>query len=151
MKCLNFSILLLLNLLIFKFLIINIKWDYSLFIKNIWAFSQSLLLAVIKNPMSLKRLYKNLDKGESPSDDKRYAELLSIAVSPKHQGSGLSSTILLAFEDFIKSKGKLRLSLTTDKLNNETAISFYKKNNYQILYGFKSYPDREMLRMIKEL
>lgn len=127
------------------------EYHKTLFIKNIWAFSRSLLQAIIKNPMSLKRLYKNLNKGESPLDDKKYAELLSIAVSPQHQGSGLSSKVLLAFEDLIRSKGKQRLSLTTDKLYNERAIAFYKKNGYQNLYCFKAYPEREMLRMIKNL
>ena len=123
----------------------------TLFLKNLWAFSRCLFSAFLKNPRSLMRLYNNLDKGSSLSDDKQYAELLSIAVSPKYQGSGLSSTVLRAFEMVIKSEGKGRISLTTDKLKNERVIAFYKKNRYEILYSFKAYPDRKMLRMIKDL
>ena len=123
----------------------------SLFFKNAFSFSFSLCLAFIKRPTVLKRLYKNLEKSESSLGDKDYAELLSIAVSPKRQGSGLSSSILEVFEEHIKSEGQQKLSLTTDEFNNDRAISFYKKNGYKLLYSFKAYPDRSMLRMIKKL
>lgn len=47
--------------------------------------------------------------------------------------------------------GVKRLSLTTDKNNNESAIAFYWRNGYKVLYEFKAYPDREMYRFIKDL
>lgn len=47
--------------------------------------------------------------------------------------------------------GVKRLSLTTDKVNNESAIAFYQRNGYKVLYEFTAYPNREMYRFIKDL
>ena len=104
-------------------------------------------------PTALVRLVKNFTKKSSDMEDNGdYAELFSIGVSPLCQGKGVGSLLLSSNERMIREMGGVkRLSLTTDKNNNESAIAFYQRNGYKILYEFKTYPDREMYRFIKDL
>ena len=68
----------------------------------------------------------------------------------RDSGSILCDTLKkVAFSDSLG--GVKRLSLTTDKINNESAIAFYRSCGYRILYEFSAYPNRIMLRMIKDL
>ena len=104
------------------------------------------------NPKALIRLMRNLTKkSDIINDNEEYAELFSIGVSPVCQGKGVGSLLLTQTEMLVCQRGGAKLSLTTDCNNNESAIAFYKRNNYRILYKFKTYPDREMFRFIKDL
>ena len=94
----------------------------------------------------------NFDKRDSNHEDKGdYAELYSIAVIPKAQGSGAGKLLLQQLELEIKESGIKELSLTTDYCNNDNVIGFYKSTGYDIMYEFITYPQRKMYRMIKTL
>lgn len=71
-----------------------------------------------------------------------------IGVNADAQGKGVGKALLAETE---KQIGIEKLSLTTDYYNNESTIVFYQKCGYKVLYVFTAYPDRKMLRMIKEL
>lgn len=112
-----------------------------------WSFKM-----LITNHKALVRLGKNLTKkSEAIPDDGDYAELFSIGVSPECQGKGAGSLLLSDTETLIRDRGVSKLSLTTDLKDNESAIAFYKRNGYNVLYEFTAYPDRRMYRFIKEL
>lgn len=45
-------------------------------------------------------------------------------------------------ERILKDEGIQRLSLTTDKYDNEATLAFYHKRGFRTLYEFTSYPHR---------
>lgn len=101
------------------------------------------------NPPALVRLAKNLTKkSKEVEDNGNYGELYSIGVNVDAQGKSVGRSLLAETEKLI---GVKELSLTTDYYNNEATIAFYKKCGYKVLYVFTAYPNRKMLRMIKEL
>lgn len=119
---------------------------------NIMKFAVEAMKLLFTNPKSLVRLVNNFTKKSSDVEDNgNYAELFSIGVSPLCQGKGVGSLLISENERMIREGGGKRLSLTTDKDNNESAIAFYQRNGYKVLYEFTAYPNREMCRFIKDL
>lgn len=121
--------------------------------QNIGSFAMEAIKLLLTRPTALIRLVNNFTKkGSDVEDNGDYAELFSIGVSPICQGKGVGSLLLSNNERMIREWGGVkRLSLTTDKNNNESAIAFYQRNGYKVLYEFTAYPDREMYRFIKDL
>ena len=107
------------------------------------------LRLLFTNPPALVRLVKNFTKkSDEVEDDENYGELYSIGVNSNAQGKGVGKALLAETELLI---GIEKLSLTTDYYNNESTVAFYQKCGYKVLYEFTAYPNRKMLRMIKEL
>lgn len=106
----------------------------------------------LTKPKALVNLSMNWNHRDPSIVDKGdYAELMSIAVSPDTQGSGIGKLLIQKTEEEVKNLNANRFSLTTDYYNNESTIAFYRKCGYEAMYDFTAYPDRKMLRMIKEL
>lgn len=131
--------------------VISKGYHKKVFFRNLIGFLKSLLKPLIGNPKVFIRLLKNYDKVNHLNDDAMYAELLSIGVLPEYNGKGLGGELLLHFENEVRSRGALKVALTTDFYNNEKAIGFYRKLGYTIFYEFIAYPKRKMIKMIKEL
>lgn len=107
------------------------------------------LRLLFTNPPALVRLVKNFTKkSDEVEDDENYGELYSIGVNSNAQGKGVGKALLAETELLM---GIEKLSLTTDYYNNESTVAFYQKCGYKVLYEFTAYPNRKMLRMIKEL
>lgn len=119
---------------------------------NLYSYVKYIVLYLITNPCKLVRLYKNLSKRDSKINDKgNYAELLSIAVDPSIQESGLGRNILELIERDLIKYGIKTLTLTTDEENNDSVIKFYNNMGYSLLYKFISYPKRKMNKLKKTL
>lgn len=121
--------------------------------QNIVSFALEAIKLLLFKPQALFRLMNNFTKKNCDMEDYgEYAELFSIGVSPLCQGKGVGSLLLSENERMICGEGRVkRLSLTTDKNNNESAIAFYQRNGYKVLYEFTAYPNRDMYRFIKDL
>ena len=119
--------------------------------KNFLSFLFRGIILIATKPTAILRLAKNFDKNANPSDDGNYAELLSIGVSSDLKGSGIGKELIHYFEDELKKRNCKRVSLTTDETDNETVVFFYKKNGYEVIYEFTTYPNRKMYKMIKNL
>jgi len=120
--------------------------------KNLIPFLFTSVGLLLSKPISLIRLYKNLQKNDPNLQDiGNYAEILSIGVSVDKQGQGFGKKLLIQLEDELNQRGCSRLSLTTDYFNNEKVIEFYKGLGFSIYYDFKAYPNRKMYRLIKTL
>ena len=105
-------------------------------------------------PKSLIRLVRNLDKiskDSSISDTQNYAEIGLIGVSPELTGQGIGHKLFEGFIGILKERNVANLSLTTDMDDNEQTITSYKAWGFTVMYEFKTYPDRRMLRLIKEI
>lgn len=118
---------------------------------NIIRFGLISLKLLFTRPKALIRLSKNLTKKGSVADDGHYAELMSIAVDKEIQNSGAGKAMMDCLEKTLKQRNVARLSLTTDKLNNDNTLAFYEKRGFQQMYVFTTYPDRIMYRLIKDI
>lgn len=121
---------------------------------NVFRFVVVGIKMLFTSPFALIRLTKNLTKKNSAvDDDEDYGELYSIGVCSKCQSKGVGKSLMTSTESVIYNRNSQikRLSLTTDYYNNEFTIAFYQKCGYRTLYDFMAYPERRMLRMIKDL
>lgn len=109
-------------------------------------------MIALTKPKAFVNLSKNWShRDPSVVDSGDYAELMSIAVSPEAQGCGIGKLLIQETEKVVKSHDASKFSLTTDYYNNDSTIAFYKRCGFEVIYEFTAYPDRKMLRMIKEL
>lgn len=119
--------------------------------RNIINFGIIGLKLLFTRPKALIRLSKNLTKKGADKDNGNYAELMSIAVDKEIQNSGAGKALIDCLEKFLVQRCVSRLSLTTDKLNNENTLAFYEKRGFRRMYIFTAYPDRIMYRLIKDI
>ena len=125
------------------------NFNINLVISNLRLYCNQFFILLFKDPSSILRLIKNLNKANNSFDDRNYSELLSIAVLPKKKKLGIGKNLLNSFEEQVFKRGGKIITLTTDSKSNEKVIKFYNDSGYKLYYNFISYPKREMLRMIK--
>lgn len=119
--------------------------------RNLCGFLWMGVKLLFTNPMSLIRLYKNMTKGGESTDSGGYAELYSIGVHETAQRKGIGAMLLSETEKRLAEEHIQRVSLTTDARENEATQAFYRTMGYELLYEFKTYPQRQMLRLMKKL
>lgn len=122
-----------------------------LLLKNFTEFSFQGIRIIFTNPKAIFRLINNLDKNSNKDDDGNYTELLSIGVSPDYKNLGIGKELIKTFEAEATKKECTKIALTTDYLNNDEVISFYRKVGYTVFYEFTTYPNRKMYKLIKLL
>jgi len=126
-------------------------FNKRLILSNSLEYSFQALFLLFTRPLALIRLYKNLTKNSDKDDKGNYAELLSISVSPDQSGLGIGRNLLVNFEERVREQGIGTITLTTDADSNDSVLRFYKKSGYTVYYDFKTFPNRQMLKLIKEL
>jgi ribosomal protein S18 acetylase RimI-like enzyme len=126
-------------------------YNKNVILANKLAFGFAALKIVLTRPLALARLINNLSKNNNKEDKGDYAELLSIAILPTYKGLGIGKQILIEFEKEAILQNSNKISLTTDFYNNEDIVKFYKKLGYDIFYDFITYPNRKMIKMIKQI
>jgi len=126
-------------------------FNKKLIFSNSLEYSYRAILLLFTKPIALIRLFKNLEKNNDKDDTGNYAELLSIGVSPDQNGFGIGQNLLVKFENQVKGKGVNRITLTTDADSNDSVLRFYEKSGYSVYYDFVTFPNRKMLKLIKEL
>lgn len=127
--------------------------DRNLALRFLPQFMLALIPAVTRNPIKvIKRIgsqfFSTNEKLNIPDDA---AVLRSIGVQPKSKGAGVAGRLLQEFERQASKKGAASVALTTDALDNERAIGFYRKNGYMVAQEFKQDGQRPMYLMIKQL
>lgn len=126
-------------------------FNKRLILSNSLEYSYRAILLLFTKPIALIRLFKNLAKNNDKDDKGNYAELLSIGVSPDQNGFGIGQNLLTKFENKVREKGVNTITLTTDADSNYNVLKFYKKSGYKVYYDFVTFPDRNMLKLIKKL
>ena len=140
------------NLLGFAIGTIMSKGYHSILLKqNFFAFLLCAITILLTRPNALLRLKNNMDKVVNPDDNGNYAELLSIGLDPVCSGIGIGSELMKEFERKVHLMNGKTITLTTDKNNNEDVIAFYTKRGYVLFYEFLAYPNRKMLKLIKNI
>lgn len=127
--------------------------DRNLAIRFLPQFIAALIPGVLRNPVEvLKRVAAQFFAvGEEPEVPKNAVILRSIGVLPDAKGSGVASHLLDEFERLSRAKGATSVALTTDALDNDRAVGFYRKHGYRITQEFSQNKSRKMLLMLKEL
>lgn len=74
--------------------------------------------------------------------DSTEAEIKRMFVSARHRGTGVSSAILTALEDYARGRGWLRLVLETGDRQPE-AVRFYEREGYASIPNFGYYAGLE--------
>jgi ribosomal protein S18 acetylase RimI-like enzyme len=113
----------------------------------------ALVPAVVRNPITvIKRIASRcFEIGEETNVPEGAVVLRSIGVVPDHRGSGVAGRVLQYFELQASLRGATSVALTTDAVNNERTINFYRKHDYTIAQEFKRDEVRAMYLMIKKL
>lgn len=107
---------------------------------------------LLKNPIHLvKRVFRAIFSKKSPSKIKGGALLSSIAVLPSYAGNNYGGLLLESFEKIMLTHGVEVINLTTDKLNNDNVLNFYRKNGYELDSILHSESDRPMVQLRKNL
>ena len=119
--------------------------------QNFFAFLWQTICILFTRPNALCRLKKNMSKTANLNDDGNYAELLSLGLDPFYFGKGIATVLGKEFESSVRQMKGKTITLTTDKENNEHVIDFYTKQGYTLFYEFLAYPNRKMLKLIKQL
>lgn len=123
----------------------------DLILKNLRSFIRQGITLLFIKPRSILRLLNNLRKGNDFQDNFNYAELLSIAVSPDFKGNGIGKKLLEEIEKKVTKNNIEKITLTTDAKFNNYVLKFYESAGYKTYYEFISYPNRKMLKLIKDL
>ncbi len=107
---------------------------------------------LLQNPVLVfKKIFSALYyRGDRPTELKNSTLLSSICVMPDAQEKSVGKKLLLSFEEEAFSKGTDYVYLTTDKLNNERIVQFYRNNNYIVESILLQNNTRPMLRFLKK-
>lgn len=126
-------------------------YSRRLIIGSIFSYAVLGVLLLATKPISLYHIYRNFSKTGDKDEKRDYAEILSLGVTSSHQGKGLGRKLVERFEGCLLEKNLDKVSLTTDLDNNDNAKRFYDALGYEKIYSFTAFPERNMLRLIKNL
>lgn len=118
---------------------------------NFLQFSYQFIKIFFSKPITLIRLYKNLEKVPISEFSDNSAELLSIGIKESVKRTGVGKILLNEFEKEIINSNVNIITLTTDVYRNENVLNFYFRNGYTIYYEFQAFPNRQMFKLIKRI
>ncbi len=90
-----------------------------------WRFGLTSVGAMLRRPAIIPRLVRALRMPHQAAPVERNALLMSIAVTPGMQGRGVGRSLVEVFLQEAAQRNLKKVVLTTDRLNNEMANSFY--------------------------
>lgn len=131
----------------------NTANDRVLALKYALQFAVAILPVFLLNPIRVSRriISQFFAGGSYPGVAVDSAVLRSIAVHPSLLGTGAALELLQCYEVNAKSKGAHCVTLTTDKLNNSRAVTFYTKAGYAEAGLFKQGNGRELIVFTKKM
>lgn len=113
-----------------------------------WAFCMASIVAVLKKPSCIPRLFRAVFyRGESPSGPTR-ALLSSVAVDPNMQRGGIGKELVKHWMIEARRRGALGCYLTTDADDNDKVNAFYKSLNWRIENTYTTPQGRRMNRYV---
>jgi ribosomal protein S18 acetylase RimI-like enzyme len=114
-------------------------------------FAMASISPVISNPRIIPRMLQAFNKPDEFVDLEQAGLLMSIAVNPSYQGKGIGQLLIGAFLQEAAKRNLHFVYLTTDKINNERANSFYQQLGFQFLREFKTPEERWMNEYVIDL
>lgn len=123
--------------------------DYSRFYKNlikrsIIQFGFYSMIAAIKHPSFIGRLFGAFGKSDEVSKEEKYVELASIGILPDSKGKGIGTLLIDYLKKMIDFENYSYISLETDAENNDKVNSFYVKNGFELVRSYSTKQGRKM-------
>jgi ribosomal protein S18 acetylase RimI-like enzyme len=116
-----------------------------LIVHRLWRFARAAFMPLVRRPTILPRLLRALTMPQkSQAIGERTALLMSIAVSPDTQRSGVGRALNEAFLNEAFGRGSHRVILTTDRIDNDAANRFYRQQGFRLARTFVTPEGREM-------
>lgn len=112
--------------------------------RNWWRFGWAALPAFIRKPSILPRLLRAFTMPGQPLPAENCGTLMSIAVDPAAQGSGMGKELVQAFLREAKNRGLDFVNLTTDASGNDATNAFYVSKGFKLHYSFTTPEGRLM-------
>jgi ribosomal protein S18 acetylase RimI-like enzyme len=101
--------------------------------------------AFLRKPTAAPRLLRAFTRSaEAPPADTRRAELMSLAVLPGNQGTGLGARLVEAFVATARERHASAVYLTTDAANNNAVNTFYQRLGFTPSRTFTTPESRQM-------
>lgn len=116
-----------------------------------WRFALASIVPILKNPLIIPRLWRALRKPQDIPNQKNTGTLMSIAVSPEAQGTGLGRVLVSTFLEEAKRQGLECVDLTTDKNNNDYVNQFYQRMGFRCSRTLITPEGREMNEYVIKL
>lgn len=113
-----------------------------------FSFARSAIRSAVNNPRVMRRLWRARRRDIEAAENEIRATLLSIAVDPETQGSGIGRELLDAFREWLAGAGASRFKLTTDAQDNAATISFYEHSGMTRARQFRTPEGRSMLELV---
>ena len=125
---------------------LNFSDLYKFMIKNrLLQFAWYSVSALFRRPSSFIRIIGALFKPNEVKRVENYVELSSIGVKPSEKSKGVGTMLITKLKERISFENYLYITLETDAINNEAAISFYEKNGFKKELEFETNEGRKML------
>ncbi|MFH0939737.1 MAG: GNAT family N-acetyltransferase [Planctomycetota bacterium] len=109
-----------------------------------FSFGTASLGAVLRRPLILKRLVRALWWSYDVRQVAAPAAFVSLAVVPKTEGRGVGRALVLRFLEEMRGKGVPKVSLVTDRDNNDRVNEFYCKLGFSLTRNFVTPEGRSM-------
>lgn len=109
-----------------------------------WRFAIASLPPILRRPTIIPRLFRALTMPSRATSGERRGLLMSVAVLPAAQGSGVGCKLVRRFLDEAKQRGLNSVELTTDKMNNDGANRFYQNLGFVYVRAYTTPEGREM-------
>jgi GNAT superfamily N-acetyltransferase len=109
-----------------------------------WRFVVASLWPALRRPSTVPRLLRALRKPSESCKRVDHAELMSVAVSPKAQGTGVGKLLVEAFVAEARRRNAKAVYLTTDGVGNEAANVFYRRLGFHCSRTFLTPEGRSM-------
>lgn len=116
-----------------------------------WRFAFAALRPLLSRPLILPRLLRAFSAPATVNHTDKRGTLMSIAVSPDAQGSGVGKKLVQAFLQEAAYRGLYQVDLTTDRENNEIANRFYQKLGFVCVRSFTTPEGRAMNEYVIDL
>jgi ribosomal protein S18 acetylase RimI-like enzyme len=109
-----------------------------------WRFGLAALKPTLRDPRIAPRLLRALTMPSQVRDLEGHATLMSIAVLPERQGRGIGHVLVRQFLAEARHRGLTTVNLTTDRLDNEAANSFYLRLGFELVRHYVTAEGRQM-------
>jgi ribosomal protein S18 acetylase RimI-like enzyme len=112
--------------------------------KHLLGFAWASIGGFIRKPAIFPRLMRAFNMPSLDLPDPKSALLMSLAVDPKHQSSGIGRALVNAF---LVESGKLgsdSVFLTTDAINNDIVNHFYQTQGFSLRRTYNTPEERKM-------
>lgn len=117
---------------------------YRGMLRKWWRFMFASVPRVVQHPRIIPRLFRALLIPQRTNARNDAALLMSIAVMPQCQGSGVGKQLVKVFLNDAHARGLRTVELTTDQTNNDYANGFYQRLGFEIINSYITPEGRRM-------